>query len=76
MKKKIFLVIVLAVAAIGGICYSHAGGSTMDALMQENVEALAAGESGTTVRCIGYGCVDCPISTVRVKLVATGYSLD
>ncbi len=48
----------------------------MDALMQENVEALAAGESGTTVRCIGYGCVDCPISTVRVKLVATGYSLD
>lgn len=76
MKKKIFLLMALVVAAIGGVYYSHAGGCTMDELMIENVEALAAGEGGTPVYCIGYGCVDCPLNTVKVKYVATGYSLD
>lgn len=77
MKKKIFLLMALAVAAIGGgLYYSHAGGSTIDELMIENVEALAAGEGVTPVRCVGYGCVDCPLGTIKVKFVSTSYSLD
>ena len=76
MKKKIFLLMALAVAAIGGMYYSHVEGCAMDELMIENVEALAAGEGGTPMRCVGYGCVDCPLGTVKVKYVMTGYSLD
>ena len=48
----------------------------MDELMIENVEALAAGEGGTPVHCVGYGCVDCPLGTIKVKYVSTSYSLD
>ena len=77
MKKKIFLLMALAVAAIGGgLYYSHTRGGTLNELMIENVEALAAGEGGTPVRCVGYGCVDCPLGTIKVKFVSTSYSLD
>ncbi len=76
MKKKIFLLMALAAAAIGGMYYSHAGSCTMNELMIENVDALAAGEGGTIVRCIGSGCVDCPFNNVKVYIVLSGYSLD
>lgn len=76
MKKKIFLLMALAAAAIGGMYYSHVEDCAMDELMIENVEALAAGEGGTPVRCVGYGCVDCPLGTIKVKFVSTSYSLD
>ena len=65
----------LVVAAIGGVYYSHAGGCTMDELMIENVEALAAGEM-TPTHCYGVGCVDCPINNTKVQYVLSGYSLE
>lgn len=75
MKKKVFLLMALVVAAMGCICYSHSEGRAMDELMMENVEALAAGEGGI-VHCIGYGSVDCPKSSVKVKYASTSYRLD
>lgn len=42
----------------------------------ENIEALAGGESHVPMHCVGFGTVDCPINHEKVKIVATGYSLE
>lgn len=44
-------------------------------LLLENIEALASGESGGDVSCIGYGTVDCPISTIKSYRVYEFFSL-
>lgn len=40
--------------------------SVSNPLLLMNIEALASGESGGNVACIGYGSVDCPRNTNKV----------
>ena len=49
---------------------------TESALLMENIEALAGGGSHVPMHCVGFGTVDCPINHEKVKIVATGYSLE
>ena len=73
MKKKVLLAgMSLLVMTI--VCY----GSFHEekTLLMENIEALAGGESHVPMHCVGSGTVDCPINHEKVKIVATGYSLE
>lgn len=59
------------------VCYnSYSKGKVENSLLLENVEALAGGEYHVPINCIGSGTVDCPITHVKVRCVATGYSLE
>ena len=44
--------------------------SRLDALMFENVEALASDEWGPNVDCVGSGSLDCPRIHVKVYFIA------
>lgn len=66
--KLIFKSII--VCAIIAIClYFNYNKKTVSPLLLENIEALASGESGGDVTCIGFGTVDCPISSIKVYTV-------
>lgn len=39
-------------------------------LLLENIEALASGESGGDISCIGFGSVDCPLNDMKVWRVS------
>ncbi len=70
MKKKIlFAGMVLAVMGVTAFHFNRKD-KGFESLMLENMEALAAGEVGETVRCIGYGSVDCPLGHIKVYLVS------
>lgn len=75
MKAKIlFLVLILGtVVSSFQMKVKH---ERLDNLMLENVEALSSDEWDGVPLCIGYGCVDCPSSSVKVYLVTTinGYA--
>lgn len=43
--------------------------SVSNPLLLMNIEALASGESGGTVHCVGYGSVDCPRAAVKVLYI-------
>ncbi len=47
----------------------------LNSVLFVNVEALATPEYDMPHHCWGTGSVDCPISKVNVKYVASGYSL-
>lgn len=75
MKRKIWFAGLLLLTIT--VCYnSYSKEKVENALFLENVEALAGGESHVPVNCMGSGTVDCPITHVKVKVVATGYSLE
>lgn len=76
MKKKVLLAgMSLLVMAI--VCYvSFHEEKIENALLMENIEALAGGESTVPVRCAGSGTVECPFTHVKVRFVVTGYSLE
>ena len=48
----------------------------LQSLMLENIDALASGEGGTIIHCVGSGSVDCPITHVKVYVIGSGYSLE
>lgn len=77
MKKKV-KILVLAVLS-GMIAVSNWVGNRqsveMNALMLENVEALAAGENNSNIWCFGTGSVDCPRGHNKVAYVRYFYSL-
>lgn len=52
--------------------------SQIDALLLDNIEALAAYEyeDGTPYNCFGRGSVDCPKTKVKVEYVGIGYNLE
>lgn len=76
MKRKMKLLGVLAVSAIGILGYAEATHSeNLDILLLENIEALAAGESGSGGVCVGSGSVVCPLTKVGVEHVRIYYSL-
>ena len=45
-------------------------------MLLENVEALAAGEIDKPYTCAGMGTLDCPSSSVKVRAIYIGYSLE
>lgn len=77
MKKKV-KILVLAVLS-GMVAISSWVGNRqsveMNALMLENVEALAAGENDVKILCFGIGSVDCPDKKKKVAYVYQNYSL-
>lgn len=76
MKRKMKLLGVWAVSAIGILGYAEATHSeNLDILLLENIEALAAGESGSGGLCFGSGSVVCPLTKVGVAHVYNYYSL-
>lgn len=48
---------------------------SVNALVLQNIEALASDEHEMSTVCIGSGSVDCPITHGGVKYVAQGYIL-
>lgn len=76
MKRKMKLLGILAVSAIAILGYAEATHSeNLDKLLLENIEALAAGESGVDGRCDGSGSIVCPFTKVGVAHVQIYYSL-
>ena len=83
MKKKVLATLLVGAMAASllagcGTTVETTGSSekTESALLMENIEALAGGESHVPMHCVGFGTVDCPINHEKVKIVATGYSLE
>lgn len=73
--KKLILFLFVGILVI--ITYwSRPATVELNNLFLENVEALAAGEEVTTVRCLGSGSVNCPINNSKVAVVYDGYSLE
>ena len=76
MKKKVLLA-GMSLLVMTMVCYgSFHKEKTESALLMENIEALAGGGSHVPMHCVGFGAVDCPINHEKVKIVATGYSLE
>lgn len=75
MKKlvAIFLVCIVAIVAIKNLGIHD---KQVSPLFLYNIEALAAGESVGSGKCIGIGSVDCPVSHIKVEYVYGGYSLE
>ena len=59
VKKKILCAGLAVTASVYGFSVQSQEGET-DSLFRENVEALAGGEYGQGVICVGYGPLDCP----------------
>lgn len=76
MKKKLLFIGLFLVVTIAASIQINTERDSLESLMLENIDALASGEWGSTVRCIGSGSVDCPIDHVQVYLVQRGYSLE
>lgn len=74
MKPKIYLIIILLVAVLG-VKFSFKK-YTASPMLLENVEALAAGEIDKPYTCAGMGTLDCPGSSVKVRAIYIGYSLE
>lgn len=73
--KKLIQILFIGILAI--ITYWFCPAKVeLNTLFLENVEALAAGEEVTTVRCLGVGSVDCPIDKSKVEVTYDGYSLE
>lgn len=77
MKKKVKILILAALSVVVAICslLGNRQPIEMNALMLENVEALAAGEDAGKIICFGIGSLDCPDSKDKVAYVYQKYSL-
>lgn len=63
MKRKMKLLGILVVSAIAILGYAETTHSeSLDNLLLENIEALAAGEIGSGGACVGRGSVVCPLT--------------
>ncbi len=76
MKRKMKLLGILVVSAIAILGYVQTTHSeSLDDLLLENIEALAAGESGDDSKCVGRGSVVCPLTKEGVEHVHIYYSM-
>lgn len=76
MKSKVKLLGTLAISAISFLSYVQISHSEkLDDLLLENIEALAAGESGDDSKCFGSGSIVCPLTNQGVAHVQIYYSL-
>ena len=71
MKRKMKLLGILVVSAIAILGYAE----SLDNLLLENIEALAAGETGSGGACVGRGSVVCPLTKEGVEHVHIYYSM-
>ena len=70
MKSKVKLLGALAISAISVLSYVQISHSEkLDDLLLENIEALAAGESGDDSKCFGSGSIVCPLTNQGVAHV-------
>lgn len=76
MKRTLVLFTVIVICIVGTVAFLHFSKKTEYNILMQNVEALAGGENLTPVHCAGSGCVDCPISTIKVKYVMSGWSFN
>lgn len=74
MKLKLFYVCLL-VLFVANIFVSSSAQleEPVDALLLENVEALADGEHGSIIHCLGVGTLDCPFNQMKVKMIDEEY---
>ena len=70
LKKKIWVIGLFLVVATAVSFHINTEKSRLDALMFENVEALASDEWGPNVDCVGSGSLDCPRIHVKVYFIA------
>ena len=76
MKRKMKLLGILVVSAIAILGYAVTSHSeSLDNLLLENIEALAAGETGSGGACVGRGSVVCPLTKEGVEHVHIYYSM-
>lgn len=76
MINKLKFVGAIAVIAIAAYSFVQVKRSEpLDGFLLENIEALAAGESGTSGVCVGSGSVVCPLTKDNVEHVRIYYSL-
>ena len=76
MKSKVKLLGTLAISAISFLSYVQISHSEkLDDLLLENIEALAAGETGSGGACVGRGSVVCPLTKEGVEHVHIYYSM-
>lgn len=76
MKKKFLFIGLFLVVTIAASFQFNTEKNSLESLVLENIDALASGEWGSDVRCIGSGSVDCPINHVKVYQVQGVYSLE
>ena len=62
-----------AISVLSYVQISHS--EKLDDLLLENIEALAAGESGDDSKCFGSGSIVCPLTNQGVAHVQIYYSL-
>ena len=75
-NSKVKLLGTLAISAISFLSYVQISHSEkLDDLLLENIEALAAGESGDDSKCFGSGSIVCPLTNQGVAHVQIYYSL-
>ena len=70
MKTKILFLVLILVAVLVTF-QMNVKHERLDNVMLENLEALSSGEWEGPIVCIGSGCVDCPISNVKVYIVTS-----
>ena len=76
MKRTLIKVTVMGILLIGGIYFMEKESTTLSDVALDNIEALAAGEGGSSMCfCRGSGSLDCPNGT-KVKFIVDNYSLD
>ncbi|WP_304250984.1 NVEALA domain-containing protein [Parabacteroides gordonii] len=76
MKRTLIKVTVMGILLAGGIYLMEEKNTSLSDVVLENIEALAAGEGGTSMWfCRGSGSLDCPNGT-KVKYIVDNYSLD
>lgn len=74
MKAKFFYVCLLILFVANMFVSSSAQPEEpVDALLLENVEALADGEHGSIIHCLGVGTLDCPFNQMKVKMIDEEY---
>lgn len=76
MKKNIIKLGLISLSLIGGIYFysTNSNKENLNDLAFENIEAIAAGESGGNYICFGNGDIDCHGN--RVERMYSGLRLD
>lgn len=76
MKKKVLFISLFLVATVVASFQFSSEKENLQSLMLENIDALASGEWGGLIHCVGSGSVDCPVTHYKVYVVGSGYSLE
>ena len=74
--KKFTALVFLCIVSVLTIQKLNSQKVEVSSLLLNNIEALAAEEHTSSVRCIGSGSLDCPASHDKVKYILSGYSLE